>query len=66
MKPFNGIPDFRPKGQREVKDEGLPLKACCICQKVCQPYGIWSDGQTCSRKCETVKEAMPRNTGEKS
>lgn len=65
-KPFNpALPvDYRPKAEKKVEDTGLPLKPCCICQKMTQGYGMWSDGITCTRKCEAVKEAMPRNTGE--
>lgn len=58
------IPDYRPKAERKVEDTGLPLKPCCICQKMCRPYGFWNDGQTCSRVCEVTKEAQPRNIGE--
>jgi len=58
------IPDYRTKAERKVEDTGLPLKPCCICQKMTQGYGMWADGITCTRKCESTKEAMPRNTGE--
>lgn len=64
-KPLNPvIPDYRPRAEKKVEDIGLPLKACCICKKISQPYGMWSDGHSCSRKCEAVKERMPRNIGE--
>jgi len=63
-KPFNPIPDYRPKAERVVKDEGLPLKPCLICQKMCQAYGVWLEGNTCSRACEAVQEAKPRCFGE--
>lgn len=57
------IPDYTPKA-KNVEDIGLPLKPCLICQKMCQAYGSWSDGQTCCRKCEAEKESQPRNFGE--
>lgn len=59
------IPDYTPKKERQqVEDKGLPMKPCLICQKLCQPYGMWADGQTCNSVCEKVKEHQPRNTGE--
>ena len=60
------IPDYTPKKDRAVKDEGLPLKPCLICSKLCQPYGMWSDGQTCTSKCEKVKESQPKYQGGQS
>ncbi len=65
-KPFNPvIPDYTPKKDRQqIKDEGIPSKPCIICSKLCKPYGMWNDGQTCNSVCEKVKERQPRNTGE--
>lgn len=55
------IPDYRTKAERVVKDEGLPLKPCLICQKMTQGYGVFSEGVVCSRKCNTAHEnARPK------
>lgn len=65
-KPLNpALPvDYRPKAERKVEDIGLPLKPCLICNKMTQGYGVWLIGNTCSRACESVQEAKPRNFGE--
>jgi len=59
----NPVIDYRPKAERE-KVEELPLKTCLICQKKTQGYGVWVTGVTCSKTCEAVKEAQPRDFGE--
>ena len=58
------IPDYTPKSERKVKDESLPLKPCIICTKISEGYGAWKDGHTCSRKCELLQEAKPKDFGE--
>lgn len=50
------IPDYRPKAERGVKDEDLPLKPCLVCKKMTQGYGVFSEGVVCSRSCNTVHE----------
>jgi hypothetical protein len=56
---YNPVPDFTPKSERQPKeDEGLPLQPCIICQKMCEPYAYWEDGQTCSKDHEAIKESQ--------
>jgi len=51
-KPFNPvIPDYTPKGQRKVEEETLPPRACMVCHKATQGYGVFREGYVCSRKC---------------
>lgn len=63
---FNPVPDFAPKSERKkVEDISLPLQTCLICEKMCQPYAYWSEGQTCSKDCTASYEAIkPRFLGE--
>lgn len=46
------------------EDFKLTTRKCLICGKPTQGYACWNDGYTCSRKCEAVKEAQPRDFGE--
>ncbi len=62
---YNPVPDFTQKGERQPKEEpSIPLQPCLICQKMCQPYGLWEHGQTCNRECEAIQEAKPKFLGE--
>jgi hypothetical protein len=65
---FNATPvDYAPKSERQKKvDETLPLQPCIICEKKCEPYAYWAEGQTCSRVCEALKEAQPKLYGGQS
>lgn len=59
-KPFNGIPDFRPKTERKVEEPILAPRTCLVCQKLTAGYAVWRCGYTCSRKCTTdYSEAKP-------
>lgn len=59
------IPDYRTKSERQPKkiEEGLPLQPCIICQKMCEPYAYWQEGQTCSKDHEALKEAQTKLHG---
>lgn len=50
------IPNYTPKVEKKVEDISLPLKPCIVCQKMTQGYGVWLEGNTCSRACESVRE----------
>lgn len=56
--------DYTPKGQKKEEEITLPIRTCLICNKVTLGYGSWNHGYTCSRKCEAIEEAKPRNFGE--
>jgi predicted nucleic acid-binding Zn ribbon protein len=59
-KPFNGIPDFRPKAERKVEDPILAPRTCMVCHKATQGYGSFQEGYVCSRKCnETYEKNRP-------
>jgi len=56
-KPLNPvIPDYRPKAERTVKDEGLPLKPCIVCKKMTQGYGVFHEGVVCCKDHNTQYE----------
>jgi len=56
-KPFNGIPDFRTKTERQVEEPVLAPRTCLVCQKPTQGYGCFAAGYVCSRKCNDEYEA---------
>lgn len=56
--------DYRQKKTKEAPTlSGLSSKPCIICQKMCEGYGQWSTGQTCSRTCENIQKAKPLYPG---
>ena len=60
------IPDYTPKQDRVKEEVKLSFKPCLICNKQIKEgyYGVWIDGGTCSKTCETIKENQPRILGE--
>lgn len=67
MKPFNGIPDYRPKSERNKDEEfKIKLEPCCLCGKPITDgyFGRWGNGGTCSKKCESIMEEKPKDFGE--
>jgi hypothetical protein len=52
---------YLPKQEREKKQEiTLPDRFCLVCTKKTAGYGPWADGFTCSRTCESIQEAKPK------
>ena len=62
-KPKGNVPDFTPRGEKKAVEPTIDKTPCIVCGKATHGYGAWEDGNTCSRKCESlyVKPEGERN-----
>lgn len=65
-KPARTVPDFTPRGKKEEVEIKLNFTPCLVCGKQITAgyYGRYNDGGVCSKKCDTIQDAKPRNFGE--
>ncbi len=62
-KPKGNVPDFTPRSEKKAVEVTIDKTPCLVCKKMTHGYGMWEEGNTCSRKCESqyVKPEGERN-----